>query len=191
MIIFAIVIADFTFSGRNSSAYNIEINVPWIESLGARYHLGVDGFSSWLVLLTTFLMPISILVTWIVPHNVRAYLSTLLLLETAIIGVFMAQDMLLFYLFFELTIIPAGFLIGVWGAERERRVPAAVKFFTFTIVGSLFMLVGIIGVYYYAGAGTFDLVELTRTVSQARAAGKQVFTPIWNSGCGSRSHLDF
>lgn len=157
------------------SDLQIEINVPWIESLGAHYHLGVDGVSLWLVLLTTFLMPISMLVTWIVPHNVRAYLSTLLLLETAIIGVFVAQDMLLFYLFFELTIIPAGFLIGVWGAERERRVPAAVKFFTFTIVGSLFMLVGIIGVYYYAGAGTFDLVELTRTVSQARATGKQVF----------------
>ncbi len=156
------------------SGPQIEINIPWIDSLGARFHLGVDGISLWLVILTTFLMPISMLVTWIVPHNVRAYLTTLLLLETGIIGVFTAQDMLLFYLFFELTIIPAGFLIGVWGAERDKRVPATVKFFVFTVVGSLFMLVGIIGVYYYVGAGTFDIVEITRTLAQARAAGKQL-----------------
>ena len=149
-----------------ASGYQLEINKPWIESLGANYHLGIDGISLWLVLLTTFLVPICMLVTWIVPHNVRAYLTTLLLLETSIIGVFVSLDMLLFYLFFELTIIPMGFMIGVWGAEREKRVPAATKFFIFTVVGSLFMLVGIIGVYYYSGATTFDLVEITRKISE-------------------------
>ena len=149
-----------------ASGYQLEINKPWIESLGANYHLGIDGISLWLVLLTTFLVPICMLVTWIVPHNVRAYLTTLLLLETSIIGVFVSLDMLLFYLFFELTIIPMGFMIGVWGAEREKRVPAATKFFIFTVVGSLFMLIGIIGVFYYSGATTFDLVEITRKISE-------------------------
>lgn len=152
-----------------------EINIPWIESLGARYHLGVDGISLWLVLLTTFLTPICILVTWRVGNNVRAYLTTILLLELGVIGVFVSFDMLLFYLFFELTLIPAGFLIGVWGAERERRVRATVKFFIFTVIGSLFMLVGIIIVFYYVGIGTFDIVETVRALNEARAAGKTVF----------------
>ncbi len=167
-------------TSSNSSSYNFVVNVPWIEALGARFHLGVDGISVWLVLLTTFLLPICILVTWSVSTNVRAYISTLLLLETAIIGVSVSLDMLLFYLFFELTIIPAGFLIGVWGAEREKRVPAAIKFFIFTIVGSLFMLIGIIGVYFLSGINTFDLVEVTNHLNQARIAGKPLLNSQWS-----------
>lgn len=156
-----------------------EINIPWIEGLGAHYHLGVDGISLWLVLLTTFLLPICILVTWRVNNNVRAYFTTLFMAQVGIIGVFVSLDMLLFYLFWEMSIIPMGFLIGVWGAERERRVPATIKFLIFTVVGSLFMLVAIIGVYYYAGAYTFDLIEITRVLQQARAAGKTLIPDSW------------
>ena len=156
-----------------------QINIPWIEGLGAHYHLGVDGISLWLVVLTTFLMPICVLVTWRVNNNVRAYFTTLFLLETGIIGVFVAQDMLLFYLFWEMSIIPMGFLIGVWGAERERRVPATIKFLIFTVVGSLFMLVGVIGVYYYSGANTFDLLEITQHLQASRAAGRELIPANW------------
>lgn len=156
-----------------------QINIPWIEGLGAHFHLGVDGISLWLVVLTTFLLPIAILVTWRVNNNVRAYFTTLFLLETGIIGVFVSLDMLLFYLFWEMSIIPMGFLIGVWGAERDHRAHATIKFLIFTVVGSLFMLVGVIGVYYYAGATTFDLVEITQRLQLARAGGQELIPANW------------
>jgi NADH-quinone oxidoreductase subunit M len=152
---------------------------PWVGDLGAYYHVGVDGLSVWMLLLTTFLIPVSILVTWHVQHNVRAYFTTLLLLETGIIGVFVSLDLLLFYLFWELSLIPMAFLIGIWGAEQERRSRAAMKFFIFTVVGSLFMLVGIISVYYFAGATTFDIVEITEKLAAARAAGRSLIPESW------------
>ncbi len=168
----------FRFDSTKSEP-QFEINIPWIEGLGARFHLGIDGISLWLVLLTTFLVPICILVTWKVNHNVRAYFTTLFMIEVGILGVFVSLDMLLFYLFYEMSIIPMGFLIGVWGAERERRVPATIKFLIFTVVGSLIMLIGIIGVYYYSGATTFDLIEITRILQEARAAGKNLIPDNW------------
>ncbi|HYE75787.1 MAG TPA: NADH-quinone oxidoreductase subunit M, partial [Blastocatellia bacterium] len=164
---------------RGISEPQFATKVPWISNLGAYYFVGIDGINVWMVLLTTFLVPICILVTWIIPHNVRAYLTTLLLLETGLIGVFVSFDLLLFYLFWELTLIPMSFMIGIWGAERERRVPAALKFFIFTVVGSLFMLVGIIAVYYYAGADTFDIVEITQRLTAAKAAGSPLIPGNW------------
>src|SRR5262245_42140027 len=132
--------------------------VPWIGSLGANYYVGVDGISVWLVLLTTFLMPISVLASWGVSKRVREYMLFMLTLETGMIGVFVSWDLLLFYLFFEITLIPMYFLIGVWGGER--RVYAAIKFFLYTVVGSLLMLIAIIAIYFYnakaAGAYSFD-----------------------------------
>ncbi|HEX4947945.1 MAG TPA: NADH-quinone oxidoreductase subunit M [Blastocatellia bacterium] len=168
----------FRFDSSKSEPQFV-INIPWIEGLGARYHVGIDGISLWLVILTTFLVPIAILVTWRVNNNVRAYFTTLFLAQVGIIGVFVSLDMLLFYLFWEMSIIPVAFLIGVWGAERERRVPATIKFLIFTVVGSLFMLVAIIGVYYYSGATTFDLIEVTRVLNEARAAGKILIPESW------------
>ncbi len=141
--------------------------VPWIGSLGANYFVGVDGVSVWLVLLTTFLMPISILASWDVTKRVREYMLFMLMLETGMIGVFVAWDLLLFYLFFEITLIPMYFLIGVWGGER--RVYAAIKFFIYTVVGSLLMLVALIAVYFYnakaTGTYSFDIVEITKNLS--------------------------
>lgn len=152
---------------------------PWIGDLGAFYHVGVDGISVWLVLLTTFLVPICILATWIIPHNVRAYITTVLLLETGVLGVFTALDLLLFYLFWELTLIPMTFMIGIWGAERERRTRAALKFFIFTVVGSLFMLVGILGVFYLNGSTTFDIVDITNNLTAQKAAGNVLISGKW------------
>ena len=139
---------------------------PWIGSLGANYFVGVDGISIWLVLLTTFIMPISVLASWHIHSRVREYMIFMLVLETGMIGVFVSLDMLLFYLFFEISLIPMYFLIGVWGGER--RIYAAVKFFLYTVVGSLLMLVAIIALYFLNGGTTFDIVEITNNVAQGR-----------------------
>ena len=154
-------------TGGNSPAFGFEENYSWIGSIGARYHVGVDGISLWLVILTTLLMPISVLSSWTaVTKRQLTYYALLLLLESAMIGVFVSLDLLLFYLFFEASLVPMFFLIGVWGGER--RIYAAVKFFIYTAVGSLLMLVGIIALYFIhqqaTGIGTFDYVLLTQTL---------------------------
>jgi NADH-quinone oxidoreductase subunit M len=128
-------------------------DVLWIGSIGAHYHVGVDGISLWLVILTTLLMPIAILSSWTAIHKRElSYYMFLLMLLSAMIGVFVSLDLLLFYLFFEASLVPMFFLIGIWGGER--RIYAAVKFFIYTAVGSLLMLAGIIALYYVYN--TFD-----------------------------------
>jgi NADH-quinone oxidoreductase subunit M len=137
--------------------------VTWIESLGVKYYVGVDGLSIWLVLLTTLTMPIAILASWHITKRVTEYMIFMLVLETGMLGVFYALDMFLFYLFFEITLIPMYFLIGVWGGER--RIYAAIKFFIYTVVGSLLMLVAIIAVHLYTGGNSFDIVEITNRLA--------------------------
>src|SRR5437868_865746 len=154
-------------SGTAVNAFRFEESYPWIASIGARYHVGVDGISLWLVLLTTLLMPISVLSSWTaITKRQPTYYALMLLLESAMIGVFVSLDLLLFYLFFEASLVPMFFLIGVWGGER--RIYAAVKFFIYTAVGSLLMLVGIIALYFIhqnaTGVGTFDYAVLTETL---------------------------
>src|ERR1700694_2726581 len=140
-------------AGGGIAAFRFAENYSWIASIGARYHLGVDGISLWLVLLTTLLMPIAVLSSWTaVTKRPLTYYVLMLLLESAMIGVFVSLDLLLFYLFFEASLVPMFFLIGVWGGER--RVYAAVKFFIYTSVGSLLMLVGIIALYFIHQAAT-------------------------------------
>src|SRR5437588_976735 len=154
-------------SGGGINAFRFEENYSWISAISARYHLGVDGISLWLVLLTTLLMPISVLSSWTaVTKRQPTYYAVMLLLESAMIGVFVSLDLLLFYLFFEASLVPMFFLIGVWGGER--RIYAAVKFFIYTAVGSLLMLVGIIALYFIhqkaTGIGTFDYTALVETM---------------------------
>ena len=123
------------------------VSIPWIPDWGISYSIGMDGISLLLVLLTTFLMPISVLVSWLqIEEKERLYYSMLLLLGTGMLGVFVALDLFLFYVFWEVTLIPMYFLIGVWG--HERRIYAAVKFFLFTALGSLLMLVAILVMYW-------------------------------------------
>src|SRR5256714_68116 len=154
-------------SGGGVNAFRFEENYSWISAIGARYHLGVDGISLWLVLLTTLLMPISVLSSWTaVTKRQSTYFALMLLLESAMIGVFVSLDLLLFYLFFEASLVPMFLLIGIWGGER--RIYAAVKFFIYTAVGSLLMLVGIISLYFIhqkaTGIGTFDYTALVETM---------------------------
>jgi NADH-quinone oxidoreductase subunit M len=148
--------------GVGVAEFRFEQNVNWIGAIGARYHLGVDGISLWLVLLTTLLMPIAILSSWTaIAKRQLSYYVFLLLLEGAMIGVFVSLDLLLFYLFFEASLVPMFFLIGIWGGER--RIYAAVKFFIYTAVGSLLMLVGIIALYFIYG--TFDYAAILAAMS--------------------------
>ena len=119
------------------------------------YHLGIDGISLFLVLLTTFLTPLSILCSWeSIRENVKGFFIAILVIETAMIGVFVSLDLFLFFLFWELTLIPMYFMIGIWG--HERRVYAAIKFILYTMFGSILMLVAILWLYNITG--TFDLL---------------------------------
>ncbi len=157
--------------GEGTAEIKFEQNVNWIDAIGARYHVGVDGISLWLVLLTTLLMPIAVLSSWTaIKKRQLSYYVFLLLLESAMIGVFVSLDLLLFYLFFEASLVPMFFLIGIWGGER--RIYAAVKFFIYTAVGSLLMLVGIIALYYISaaqlGSGTFDYVTILTALREGR-----------------------
>ncbi len=135
-------------------------NRHWVRELGLRYFLGVDGISLFLVLLTTFLMPISVYFSNLyVKERIGQYLVLMLLLETAMIGVFLALDLVLFFLFFEASLIPMYFLIGRWGGRN--RVYAALKFFLYTFAGSALMLVAILAVYF--ATGTTDLLVAQQT----------------------------
>jgi NADH-quinone oxidoreductase subunit M len=151
------------------SGYFFEKNVPWIKAINANYHVGVDGLSFWLIILTTFIMPIAVLSTWhAVEKKPTAFYVFLLLLESAMIGVFVSLDLLVFYLFFEASLVPMFFLIGIWGGAN--RIYAAVKFFIFTAFGSLLMLVAIISLYFlYADqtglGGSFDLVAILNAMN--------------------------
>jgi NADH-quinone oxidoreductase subunit M len=140
------------------------IQLPWIPQINAQFYLGVDGISLWLVLLNTFLFPLAILSSIsVITKREKMYYALMLFLETAITGVFLAQDLLLFYFFWEAVLIPMYFLIGIWGGKQ--RLYATTKFVLFTMVGSILMLVAIITVYLQSsgstlGQNTFDLTQL-------------------------------
>jgi NADH-quinone oxidoreductase subunit M len=139
------------FEAASPKAFQLETKVPWFASLGVSYHVGVDGVSLLLVLLTTFLMPIVVISATSVTKRVKEFALALLVLETAMLGAFVALDLVLFYVFWELMLIPMFLIIGVWGSEN--RIYAAVKFFIYTMVGSLLMLVAILYLYWATGAG--------------------------------------
>jgi NADH-quinone oxidoreductase subunit M len=164
--VFALVVSllDFVLSlhlpvhfQRAVTGFQYEVNHEWISNPNIHYHMGVDGVSMWLVVLTTFLTPLCVLISWRSIHDrVKEFFILLLILQTALIGVFTALDLFLFYFFWESTLIPMALLIGVYG--HGRRVYAAVKFFLYTMVASMFMLAAIL--WLYAKTGTFDFVSI-------------------------------
>jgi NADH-quinone oxidoreductase subunit M len=145
------------------SGFQMVEQATWVRSPHIQYLLGVDGLSLFLVLLTTFLVPIAIVASWTVDRRVRLFMASILVLETGVIGTFLALDLLLFFLFFEAILFPMYLIIGGWGGER--RVYAAVKFFLYTMFGSAFLLVAILFLYARSGSTpggpTFDLRALT------------------------------
>ncbi len=150
------VLAQFDASNPD---LQLVIDLPWIQVAGwnIRYALGLDGLSVLLVMLTTFLTPISILSTWTaIEERVKEFMLFFLMLEVGMTGVFLAQDLFLFYIFWEFTLVPMYFLIGIWGGPR--RMYAAIKFFLYTMAGSLLMLLAILWLGIYQG--TFNVPEL-------------------------------
>jgi len=174
---FALGLAVFTFivslhlpAHFHNGVHNFQFEVyaPWIGSPDINgqvsslptimYHIGIDGISLWLVLLTTFLTPLALLCQWDSIHGpVKEFFILMLLLETAMLGVFVSLDLFLFYVFWEATLIPMALIIGIYG--HERKVYAAVKFFLYTMVASVFMLAGIIWLYVRTGSFQFDTIQ--------------------------------
>jgi NADH-quinone oxidoreductase subunit M len=166
LVTLAASIPLFTGLDTTRAGMQFEEFGSWIPALGISYHLGIDGISMLLILLTTLLTAVSILSSFgAITKNVKMYMFTFLLLETGMIGVFASLDLVLFYIFWEVMLIPMYLLIGVWGGPR--RVYAAVKFILYTVVGSLLMLVGILYLYFHhyeaTGVYTFDLLRLYDT----------------------------
>ncbi len=172
----------------NTAGFQYEENVPWIPAWGINYHVGIDGISILLVLLTTLIMPIAILSSWTaIEDRLREFMIFMLLLETAMVGVFVSLDLFLFYVFWEFSLVPMYFLVGIWGGPR--RVYAAIKFFLYTMAGSILMLLAIL--WLGGTAGTFDLVQLVekngewvRTAVEmplfiAFAAAFAIKVPLW------------
>jgi NADH-quinone oxidoreductase subunit M len=152
------------FNWIDNAAFQFMTAVPWIPQFGVQYKVGADGISLALVLLTTLLSWIAILSSWdAITERVKEYYIFLLVLETGMLGVFVALDLILFYVFWEAMLIPMYFLIGVWGGPRK--LYATIKFVLYTLAGSLLMLVAIIWLYFVSGQagapGTFDLEVLT------------------------------
>jgi NADH-quinone oxidoreductase subunit M len=152
--------------------FHLVERATWVGPLNFQYVLGVDGISLFMVLLTTFLMPAAVLVSWRIEQQVKYFMIAFLVLETAMIGSFVALDLLLFFLFFEALLFPMYLIIGGWGSER--RVYAAVKFFLFTMAGSAFLLVAILFLYFRAGSelggATFDYTQLQSLVLPVNSA---------------------
>jgi NADH-quinone oxidoreductase subunit M len=181
--IFALIISLLTFClslylpayfHRTQAGFHYEIDRQWITSPNIHYHMGADGISMWLVLLTTFLTPLCVLISWKSIHErVKEFFILLLILETALIGVFLALDLFLFYFFWESTLIPMALLIGIYG--HGRKVYAAVKFFLYTMIASVFMLAAML--WLYARTGSFDYVIIQQAIQGNHVAGFAAAAP--------------
>ena len=167
LAVFALSLGLLGGFARDTAAFQFITDLPWISTPAIRYHIGIDGVSLWLVLLTTLLTPIGVLVSWRhIDKRVKEFYALFLLMEFGLIGVFVSLDLFVFYVFWEVSLVPMYFLIGVWG--HERRIYAAVKFFLYTMAGSVLMLAGII--YLYNRAGTFDYTTLLDMMWSGRLA---------------------
>lgn len=144
----------------DTSAMQFEENVPWIAAFDIRYHVGIDGISLPLILLTTFITPLVVLAGWdVIGHRPSQYLAAFLILEGLMLGAFAALDAILFYVFWEALLVPMFLIIGIWGGAN--RVYATIKFFLYTFLGSVLMLVAFL--YLYAQAGTFEILDFHAT----------------------------
>ena len=164
LVNFLISLLLFRDFDATTHEFQFTTSVPWIQEYGISYRLGLDGISLFLVLLTTFLTALSIIACWKdIQEKVKGFMMCILFLETGVIGVFVSLDLFLFYIFWEVMLLPMYLLIGVWGSPA-RRIYAAVKFFLYTMFGSLLMMVAILVLYFYnysvTGVYTFDIEQL-------------------------------
>ncbi len=153
---------------RGQAGFQFERDIPWISHPNIHYHLGIDGISLWLVVLTTFLLPLCVLISWKSVHgSVKEFFILMLVLETAMLGVFVALDLFLFYFFWEATLIPMALIVGIYG--HGRRIYAAVKFFLYTMIASVFMLAALIWLYVHTGS--FDFVTIREAIQSGQVPG--------------------
>jgi NADH-quinone oxidoreductase subunit M len=163
-----------SFDSRNPD-FQFAVRVPWIPSLGIDYSMGIDGISVFLILLTTLLTPLAVLASWSIHDRLKEYFIFMLLLETGMIGVFCSLDLFLFYVFWEIMLVPMYFLIGVWGGER--RIYAAIKFVLYTMIGSVLMLVAIIALYFMHGDATGMFTFSYPQIQSSLGNGRMVLSP--------------
>jgi NADH-quinone oxidoreductase subunit M len=189
-----VVIAQFDLSGGPYNTYQFEVNETWIGAINANYHVGIDGISLPMLVLSTFVMVLAVIYSWNhweEPKNPKAFLILMMILATGLNGTFVALDLVLFFIFFEIVLLPMYFMIGIWGDRSPRKIPgfgkevqtrlyAAIKFFLFTLFGSAFMLLGFLALYFESGnvtdgVRTFDIVELTNLGSAGAFTGTLAF----------------
>ncbi len=174
-----VMIGQFDFSGQPYNSYQFEVKESWIGAINANYHLGIDGISLPLLVLSTFVMLLAVVYSWNhwdEPKNPKAFLILMLILATGLNGTFVALDLVLFFVFFEVVLLPMYFMIGIWGDRSMRKVPgfgreiqtrlyASIKFLLFTMFGSAFMLLGFLALYFESADSqfgrTFDIPQLT------------------------------
>ncbi len=183
-VIGVLLLTEFDFD--NTDVLQFEQNKEWIEVINSRYHIALDGMSLPLVVLTMLVVPLCIIYSWNhfpEPHNPKAFLTLILILETGMIGTFVAQDLVLFFVFFEVVLLPMFFMIAVWGGPNRRY--ASIKFFLYTLFGSALMLLSFLAIFFLAedattgeALRTFDMVEL----SQWSGAGLARSTGLWLFG---------
>lgn len=145
----------------NNPALQLQEKLSWIPQINVTYHLGVDGFSYAMVFLTALLSFLACIASFSIKERIKEYFILYLLLETGMMGTFLALDLFLFYIFWEVTLVPMYFLIGIWGGSR--REYAAIKFFLYTLTGSVFMLLGILALYFTSSPHTFNILELSQS----------------------------
>lgn len=187
-----LVVAGFDFGGTSYNTYQFEVNETWIGAINSNFHVGVDGISLPLLVLSTFIMVLAVIYSWNhweEPKNPKAFLILMLILATGMNGTFVALDLVLFFIFFEVVLLPMYFMIGIWGDKSPRKVPgfskvfetrlyASIKFFLFTLFGSAFMLLGFLALYFESGnhgERTFDITQLTELGSLGAFTGTFAF----------------
>ena len=164
------VLADFDYD--SSETLQFVVNKTWIEVIHSNYLVGIDGLSVPLIALTLLITPLVIVYSWNhfpEPHNPKAFLTLMLVLHTGMLGSFVAQDLILFFVFFEVVLLPMYFMIGVWGGEQRQY--ASIKFFLYTLFGSALMIVSFLAVFFVAGGESFSMVALAEGVADRNAAG--------------------
>jgi NADH-quinone oxidoreductase subunit M len=169
------VIILFRFDYDAAAKLQFSVNKSWIDVISSRYHMGLDGISLPLLILTMGITLLCVVYSWDhfpEPHNPKAFLALILLLETGMIGTFLAEDLILFFIFFELVLLPMYFMIGVWGGPN--REYASIKFFLFTLFGSALMLLSFLAIFFKSDPHTFDIVTLSQQHSAGMVHGTQL-----------------
>ncbi|MEY2425648.1 MAG: NADH-quinone oxidoreductase subunit [Actinomycetota bacterium] len=167
------ILANFDYD--HTDKLQFQVDKKWIEVIGSRYHIGVDGLSLPLLALSMFVCILCVIYSWDhfpEPHNPKAFLALILILETGMNGTFIAEDLILFFVFFELVLLPMYFMIGVWGGANRQY--ASIKFFLFTLFGSALMILGFLALYFRAGH-TFDIPTLVANASEMLPHNSEVW----------------